>query len=298
MQQKLISALLLLLCAACVVPNSTPNSTPPSQLLAVNPAYSVQYLQLPGPLRAVLVKVDLKQPKVQVEVALANPDDPDGDGPSVGQLDFPSHVARQHDYAITLNASFFATPIATTPDGRKLSYFAGNGGYPVGWHYSGDRLVSAPTKDSLRASLVVDRDGKLSLHRQLMRMPARTQFAVSGNAMVLEHGVITTTDQGTRHPRSSVGLSADAKTLYLLAIDGRAADYSIGASLWEVAKIMQEAGAHDAINLDGGGSTAMIIKDPTSGKYVVANRPSDRAGVDVSAANERAVIDVIGVRLQ
>jgi exopolysaccharide biosynthesis protein len=52
-------------------------------------------------------------------------------------------------------------------------------------------------------------------------------------------------------------------------IDGRRPRWSRGATLGELRKIMRNLGAVDALNLDGGGSSEMVVK----GKVV--NRPSD-----------------------
>ena len=84
-----------------------------------------------------------------------------------------------------------------------------------------------------------------------------------------------------RNPRSVVGFSRDSATLYLVVVDGRQAS-SVGMSLAELARAMIAIGAHDALNLDGGGSTALVVGDS------VVNAVSDRTG-------ERPVGDVLVV---
>ena len=74
-----------------------------------------------------------------------------------------------------------------------------------------------------------------------------------------------------RHPRTAIGFTADRRTL-LVVVDGRQAPYSAGMTLPELTDLMFRLGAVDAINLDGGGSTAMAIRGRT------VNRPSDREG--------------------
>ncbi|MGH7595895.1 MAG: prolyl oligopeptidase family serine peptidase [bacterium] len=74
-----------------------------------------------------------------------------------------------------------------------------------------------------------------------------------------------------RHPRSGVGFSADSTKLYLLAVDGRQ-EASAGMSLVEFADLMISLGIYQGLNLDGGGSTTLVI----NGKIV--NSPSDRSG--------------------
>jgi exopolysaccharide biosynthesis protein len=149
----------------------------------------------------------------------------------------------------------------------------------------------------LRATIVMHTDGKASIIADAQTLPMTTRWAVSGNAMVLNQGaIVSTAKDGTRHPRSVAGLSADRKTLILVALDGRAPSHSIGANMVELGEVMLSLGAHDAINLDGGGSTAMILRDAETGVFAVANRPSEVvAGTSVPA--ERPVVDVIGVKL-
>jgi hypothetical protein len=121
---------------------------------------------------------------------------------------------------------------------------------------------------------------------------------VSGNAMVLIDGNIVATDkEGIRHPRSVVGLSQDNKTLYLVAVDGRQPAYSRGANMVELGEYLKSIGAYNAINLDGGGSTAMVVKDSRTGAYGLANQPSEVSTDGFSVKMERPVADVIGVQI-
>ncbi|MBK7704241.1 MAG: phosphodiester glycosidase family protein [Acidobacteria bacterium] len=83
----------------------------------------------------------------------------------------------------------------------------------------------------------------------------------------------------TRHPRTAVAKLKNGKLL-LVTVDGRQPGYSVGMSLTELAEFLLEIGAVEALNLDGGGSTAMYL----DGKVV--NKPSDKDG-------ERKVSDAI-----
>ena len=85
----------------------------------------------------------------------------------------------------------------------------------------------------------------------------------------------------SRHPRTLAGVKADG-TLLLVTVDGRRTGWSTGVTLPEAARVMRSLGARDALNLDGGGSTGMVVRGE------VVSRPSDRAG-------ERAVSDGIFV---
>ena len=62
-----------------------------------------------------------------------------------------------------------------------------------------------------------------------------------------------------RHPRTAVGVRADG-TLLFVTVDGRRPEESVGMSLLELTDLMVELGCVSAINLDGGGSTTMVIE--------------------------------------
>jgi exopolysaccharide biosynthesis protein len=81
------------------------------------------------------------------------------------------------------------------------------------------------------------------------------------------------------HPRTAVAKLESGKFL-LLTVDGRQPGVSAGMSLNMLAELLLELGAVEAINLDGGGSTTMVVHDK------IVNRPSDQTG-------ERPVSDAI-----
>ena len=82
-----------------------------------------------------------------------------------------------------------------------------------------------------------------------------------------EEGLSKVTFVDRRHPRTAVGVTAD-NVLLLVEVDGRSG-LSQGASLDELAAIMKQEGAVNAINLDGGGSSTMVVQGS------VVNAPSD-----------------------
>ena len=162
-------------------------------------------------------------------------------------------------------------------------------------YFSNGKLHGNPKTPSLRATMIVHADGKISLADAVENLPADTEFAVSGNAMMLKGGVVTPPAKDeARHLRSAVGLSVDARTLYILAIDGRRESNSRGVTLGELANIFIRVGAHNAINLDGGGSTSLVLKDPGTGAFAIANQPSDLSTLKLPVRGERPVVDMWG----
>ncbi len=75
-----------------------------------------------------------------------------------------------------------------------------------------------------------------------------------------------------RHPRTAVGFDVDTGRLWMVVVDGRQEPRSAGMSLIELANLLLWLGAEEALNLDGGGSSTMIVEG------AVANSPSDAEG--------------------
>ena len=103
---------------------------------------------------------------------------------------------------------------------------------------------------------------------------ATTQTAVGGNPILLKNGlpVAGLMDDTSVNPRTVVGIRADGSVL-LVVIDGRQSSHSNGATFYQCALLLRQLGAVSAINLDGGGSTTMIIREGET--YSTMNSPSD-----------------------
>jgi hypothetical protein len=86
-------------------------------------------------------------------------------------------------------------------------------------------------------------------------------------AVEAEGGSINGAFASTRHPRTAIGYNGNK--LFMLVVDGRQPGYSVGMSLPELAQAMADLGCTDALNVDGGGSTALWIRGS------IVNRPSD-----------------------
>jgi exopolysaccharide biosynthesis protein len=184
-------------------------------------------------------------------------------------------------------------------------------GVPTGAHVSGGRVLTPPSRQPVFAvdsvgrphiavlwsvrpdSFAVD-DLRLSTLRLL---PFHPTEAVGGRPMLVTDSAFgpTVDTEGApgfangRHPRTAVGIADGGRRLVLVVVDGRQAPYSDGMTLRELATLMLALGAPEALNLDGGGSTAMVIADPAQGGAIrVVNRPSDATG-------ERAVGNALGI---
>jgi exopolysaccharide biosynthesis protein len=117
----------------------------------------------------------------------------------------------------------------------------------------------------------------------------RIQTAVGGGGLILQNGE-TVSDGGYvttgRQPRSAVGVSREGCTLILMVVDGRGA--SVGATHTELADLLRNVGAYDAMHFDGGGSATLVVQEQ-DGKYNVLNNPSE--GRQRQVANALGVFD-------
>ncbi len=117
--------------------------------------------------------------------------------------------------------------------------------------------------------------------------------AISGDRMLVFDGKpISTLVNDIANPRTAVGLNKAGKFLLFVVVDGRQPGYSEGATYTELASLMISLGAYTAVNMDGGGSSAMVIQGIDK-KPRVLNRPIDSN----TPGKERAVANHLGVFL-
>jgi hypothetical protein len=124
-------------------------------------------------------------------------------------------------------------------------------------------------------------------HQDVVTRAPFMKEVLSGHPTLVWNGVVEDNSGDTglctaRHPRTAVGLSRDRRTLYLVVVDGRLPPSRLGLTCNELGALMKDLGAWTAMNLDGGGSSAMWL----AGQGVV-NRPSD--GSERVVSNHLAV---------
>ena len=144
--------------------------------------------------------------------------------------------------------------------------------------------ISTRVKDPSVSEFNAGADGTLTL---TLSPPEwnRVQHAIGGRLRLLKNGKINETLVEMHHaekrhvpgkrasvlnlshePRTALGYNAD--TLFLIVADGRQPKYSTGLTLYELASILIDLGATEAINLDGGSSSTFVVND------AVINKPS------------------------
>lgn len=181
-----------------------------------------------------------------------------------------SEFAREFQTQIALNGDFFSPWFSNTP----WDYYPRTGD-PVTVHgiaasqgtvyTEGERKWDAPT-------LYLSKEGKPSL----VRPPTNGVYnAISGNIFLVRDGNLGPEPVPTSNalePRTAIGFDKEGTKLILVAVDGRQPRYSEGMNYDELIQVMVDHGAYSAINLDGGGSTALVVERET-GKWELLNCP-------------------------
>ena len=118
------------------------------------------------------------------------------------------------------------------------------------------------------------------------------KMMIGGHALLVDDGAIKkytkdVTSIGGVRARTAVGISQDGKTVYIVTSEGRTSR-SAGLSLDELSQFMLELGSYKAMNLDGGGSTAMSVRNLGDIKRTRVTNPEKNG-------TERKVVNGLGV---
>lgn len=240
-----------------------------------------------------VIEINTKARKVELSVAYSD------------SLELTSQIAMSNNALAAINGSFFKMRGAD-PDYRsdlksvpKKEPAKLDKNRSIVYLRANDSLIAgnAPAKDTKRKR---HQQGAVAIGDGTLDILIGDSVNLSWENTIVAHDVLSTGPVmllagiyqpipndafcNERHPRTAIGKKADG-TVLLFVVDGRAAE-SAGMSIPELQKIMHWLQCVDAINLDGGGSTAMFIKgQPYNG---VVNHPSDNKMFDHEGEREVA----------
>lgn len=106
---------------------------------------------------------------------------------------------------------------------------------------------------------------------------SQVRMAVTGGSLIVKNGLIPAVFSNSspgRNPRTGMGASRSGKELIMVTVDGRQ-NSSIGLTQTELAELMIQLGAYNAVNFDGGGSTSMVARLAGNLSPEVINIPSE-----------------------
>ena len=209
-----------------------------------------------------VVLVDLASP--EVSVVATRPED---------RFTTTTEFARRYEAVVAINGNFW---------GQGSCGLAAGGGEVYPRIYE-DGCVATLGVGPANNTLALDTSA--SPHGPL---PAMITEAWSGKPWLMRDGQAPRNWVRPQHlyrpnPRTAAAISADHRTMILLSADGRRPGVP-GLTGFQMVDVLREFGAHDAINLDGGGSTTLVMNSR------VVNHPSDQ--------HERAVITHLGIRVR
>lgn len=142
-----------------------------------------------------------------------------------------------------------------------------------------DEFVLTATKSAAPFFRTATIGQKVKIEWELRNLPEHFQMQdvkeiVSSGPVLIRDGQSKESQSSfwtTKHPRSALGIHRDQKMIVLVVVDGRW-DQSVGISLQDLTALLRHMGAYNALNFDGGGSSAMAAK--VRGKDRLLNHPS------------------------
>ncbi len=200
-----------------------------------------------------------------------------------------SQFLQEFGVQIAVNGDGFTPWWSRTP----LDYYphVGDPVTPNGYSASGGTIYARGDQDPTpEPTLFISRRNALSFNK----IPGRVYYAISGDYMLVQQGrPVAGLDDSVTNPRTAIGASANGRWLYLVVVDGRQPFYSEGMTFAELANLLDSLGAANAMSLDGGGSSTLVIQGE-DGQPRILNSPIDH----YIPGTERAVANHLGIYLR
>ena len=264
---------------------SRPTPIPTEQTLYEGVTYRRIVQFIPYPLIAHVLEIDTKAKGIEL---LITPPDSSGETPLKART--TSEFLAEFDVQIAINGDGFLPWWSRSP----ADYYPHSGDpvAPLGFTASRGEVYALGVDMSVgvRPTLYVSRRNALSFNNP----PGNIYSAISGDRMIVLKGQVAPylDDQHTE-PRTAIGTNRNGRYLYIIVVDGRQPFYSNGATLSDLAQIFIEQGAYIAMNLDGGGSSTMVIEGE-NGMPLLLNSPID----NYIPGRERPVANHLGIYIK
>lgn len=246
-----------------------------------NPNLSIHWLWL-----------DLADTNIALHVAMAG-GAPTNSGHWVTTLLPPSEIAEREHFDVAINGDFFLAENTVDIEGKKTGYVRGKLSEPRGPAMTDGKLWHAATEVRSCLEITISNTARIFVCNPSDPVDPAARQIIGGRPIIVQDGQpVTYTNKfsTTRHPRTAVGVDKSGHRLLLLEVDGRQPNLSVGMSLKELSAEMLRLGAYTALNLDGGGSSTMVWRDPATHKLKILNSPSD--------TRERSVAEILGATIK
>jgi len=200
------------------------------------------------PLIVHIVKIDLLNPAVSVitsEPALFK----NNQGCIRGET--TRDFALRHDTIAAFNAAPFKTGSLFFSIYRTI----------VGIHVTDFHRMSMPNERYGALLFYADKTARIIDAQTEDVLSADVRHAVGGFWTILRNGIVMPQKLHRRDSRTAVGLTDNGRTLFVVAVEGENKRRSQGLSFEETAMLLRELGADDALQLDGGSSSSLVLKE-------------------------------------
>jgi exopolysaccharide biosynthesis protein len=222
----------------------------------------------PRPLRIYYLKAALNTPRLEI-FALPG-EDPDGPGPAESQLTKPTDLFKKFHALAAVNANAFAG----LNDGKAAADWFEGRPVDIRGLVASDGKIISPAEKSL-TSFWMDRFGKPHIGTPASSNSIKEAVADWFSPLLIDSKIIPDPADQALHPRTALGFDDTGAWLLLVVVDGRQPGFSEGVTLVELAEILKAQGCSQSINLDGGGSSILMVQEP--GKDVrTVNSPSGK----------------------
>lgn len=233
-----------------------------------------------------VLSVDLTRPGIELEVTAG-----DASAGRAYRAQTTSEFLVRNRMQAAVNGGFFNPFKGGTPGADDYYPKSGDSVDALGLSmHAGQVITPAQSKDkNINGTVCIRKPAAVSIMKG-QACPVGTDEAIAAGPVLLSGGVdeAYTYSKTVRHPRTAVGLSADRKTAWLVVVDGRQ-PLSAGATLPDMAEIFKRLGAADALNLDGGGSSAMVVAGENGPQVLNAPIHSGVIGRERPSANQLGV---------
>ncbi len=280
--KKLTKLVLLLivfsaLAAACNLPSGGTDIRTSEEKLFNGVTYTKQVYS--GTRRLVVHIVQINVARSNIKPIITPADAPKSDQPYIART--VSQFAEEFEVQLAINGS----PFRPWYD-HKLTYYphVGDPVSPLGRTIT-NNLFYDPEVDHMFPLLTFG--GKRPV--DIGYIDADVKYAISGTRMLVENGeIVEGLDEEDKAPRTAAGIDAAGHLLTIVVVDGRQIGYSRGVTIQELAQLLKDQGVENALELDGGGSSTLVVN--TGDGVEVLNSPIHR-GIP---GNERPVATQIG----
>lgn len=287
-----VACRLLVLAVLATSGFSQAQTTQPAAPPASPISYEQQTLNKGEPVKIHIARVDLADSRTSVHVVPGGPD-PDGGGRYEVTMSLPTALAKEHHFDLTVNAAFADCKDSRDPKTKRAKYRVGMWADALGFFVSDGKVLSDDFWSPTAASLYFTKDSRPHISRY-KAIPTDAQNMVTGSHLLVWEGKSVAIKDEVRHPRTLAGIDKEGK-LVLVVADGRRPRHSMGLTLADAADVMLDLGCVSAMNLDGGGSSVMIVRENHEAK--IKNLPSDGSDFILPLSIERPVAFALGIRV-